>query len=203
MHLPELRGPRLTLTAASASDLDFFAVLNSDAQVMEHVSGRAASRSETADEWVRRLGPRTDTGRGLGYWIRSVDSQPIGWWGLGFDASDHGSGELGFRVQREHWRQGLATEGARMVLAHGFAGRSVTRIWAGTKAANTASRRTLTALGMTQVDEPFPGVLTYELIQSHRLPQIPTSPTTPRPDLDPVAVSGEASVADGGARRRR
>ena len=153
----------MLLVASNERHLGFFTALNSDVEVMRHITGQPRSRSETELEWSRRLAHRTDADRGLGYWTGYVNGQPVGWWGLGFSDSDPQSGELGFRLLAGHWRQGLGSEGARLLLCHGFTNSRVDRVWAGTRTANLASRATLAALGLECTAEPFPGVLTYEI----------------------------------------
>jgi RimJ/RimL family protein N-acetyltransferase len=163
MSLPTLRSLRLELFAATADDLDFLAALSSDPEVMAHVSSGPATRSQTENEWSRRLGERSAVEAGLGNWIGHVGGEPIGWWGLGRTDAEPGAGELGFRVSRAHWRRGLATEGVHALLRHAFVDCGVVRVWAGTSTANVGSRRTLAAAGLTCTDEPFRGVLTYEV----------------------------------------
>ena len=166
-----MRGPRLKLIPASGQHLDHFAALNDDPEVMRHVTGRPTSRAETEAEWERRLGPRSAVHRGLGYWTGFLDSAFIGWWGIGYQESQANAGELGFRIRSQYWRQGLGIEGARLVVGYGFVESTLSRIWAGTVTANTASRATLSKLGMRCVDEPAPGVLTYEVTPERWLAQ--------------------------------
>ena len=161
LHL--LEGVRLRLKPAAADHIDFFTELNGDPTVMEHITGEPMSRSQTESEWTRRLAARSATDRGLGYWTGYLDGEPVGWWGLGFQASQPDAGELGFRLKRRHWRQGLGLEGGRLLVEHGFGTVGVTRIWAGTVERNAASRATLSRLGLRCTDEPVPGVLTYEI----------------------------------------
>ena len=157
-----LTSDRLVLVPASAAHLPFLHRLNGDPEVMRHVSGTAGSPAETEVEWSRRLGPRSDAVRGLGYWVGHVDDEPVGWWGIGVDRADQAAGELGFRLAGDHWRRGLGTEGATAVLHHGFATVGLARVWAGTATANLASRATLSKVGLACTAEPAPGVLTFE-----------------------------------------
>lgn len=75
-----------------------------------------------------------------------------------------GQAQLGYRLMRRHWRKGLASEGARELIRYGFEDLALTRIFAETLAVNTASRATMTAIGMHHTrtlhadwQEPVPG----------------------------------------------
>lgn len=57
---------------------------------------------------------------------------------------------------RRHWRQGLASEGARELLRYGFQDIGLHRVFAQTMAANQASRATMGSVGVTYV-RAFPG----------------------------------------------
>ena len=72
--------------------------------------------------------------------------------------------ELGSRLLRRYWRKGLASEGARELVRHGFEDLVLTRIFAETMTVNAASRATMTAVGLQHVrtfhthwDEPISG----------------------------------------------
>lgn len=106
---------------------------------------------------------------GLGFWAGFVGADFVGWWILEpperpDQGPADGQGELGYRLLRRYWRQGLASEGARELIRHGFEDLGLTRIFAETMAVNRASRATMESIGMTHVrtfhrdfEEPLPG----------------------------------------------
>jgi ribosomal-protein-alanine N-acetyltransferase len=61
----------------------------------------------------------------------------------------HGRAEIAFNVARSHWKRGIATEAARMVLRFSFARLELNRVEATCMPGNTGSRRVMEKLGMT------------------------------------------------------
>ncbi|MET7336782.1 GNAT family N-acetyltransferase [Nonomuraea sp. NPDC005650] len=164
-----LRTDRIELVPLSDEHLEHEIELDADPEVMRYLgNGRARSREEVE---VLHRGRLAVAGRvaGLGFWAGFVDGQFVGWWILEPpERSDQGpvegQAELGYRLLRRRWRQGLASEGARELVRHGFEDLRLTRVFAETMAVNTASRATMTALGMEHIrtfhmewDEPLPG----------------------------------------------
>lgn len=85
--------------------------------------------------------------------------------------------ELGYRLRRDCWGQGLATEGAAALVDWGFRAAGYDRIVACAMAANHGSRRVMEKLGMRHVRTEFPdlpqaipgrdeGEVWYELTQT-------------------------------------
>ncbi|MEV0146509.1 MULTISPECIES: GNAT family N-acetyltransferase [unclassified Nonomuraea] len=169
MSQAKLRTDRIELVPLSDEHLEHEIELDADPEVMRYLgNGRARSREEVEVLHGQRLAV---AGRvaGLGFWAGFVDGQFVGWWILEpperIDQGPvEGQAELGYRLLRRYWRQGLASEGARELIRHGFEDLRLLRIFAETMAVNTASRATMTALGMEHVrtfhmewDEPLPG----------------------------------------------
>ncbi|WP_245155064.1 GNAT family N-acetyltransferase [Nocardioides sp. 1609] len=160
---PRLRTARIELEPLTLEHTDLLVELDSDPEVLRHVWGRALSREEVVDTWMaRRTRPDADA-RGLGYWVGHDGGRFLGWWCLGID-DDPTTAELGYRLRREAWNQGYATEGSRALLAHAFDTVGLSTVWAETMAVNAGSRRVLEKLGLAHVgtevrrwDDPLPG----------------------------------------------
>ncbi len=180
---------RLDLVPLSDDHLEHEVELDSDPEVLRYLWGRARTRPEVEEAHRQRLA-HAERVEGLGMWagflrpgVEAGDRGPfIGLWML---LPPHGpsqvlvpgEADLGYRVRRRWWRRGLATDGARELIRHGFEDLRLTRIFAQTMAVNSPSRATMASLGMTFVrsfqeeyDEPLPGAelgqVEYELRRS-------------------------------------
>ncbi|HKI13818.1 MAG TPA: GNAT family N-acetyltransferase [Roseiarcus sp.] len=77
-------------------------------------------------------------------------------WDGSRSAVREGVGELGYRLCRDAWGRGLASEGASALVAIGFADKGFVRIVATTMAVNRASRRVMEKTGLTHVRTVYP-----------------------------------------------
>lgn len=164
-----LRTDRIHLVPLSDEHLEYEVELDADPEVMRYLgNGRARTREEVQVLHLQRIAV-ADRVEGLGFWAGFAEGQFVGWWilepPLRADRGPvEGQAELGYRLLRRYWRRGLASEGARALIRHGFEDLGLTRIFAETMAVNTASRATMAAVGMQYVrtfhmewDEPLPG----------------------------------------------
>jgi RimJ/RimL family protein N-acetyltransferase len=150
---PPLHTARLTLAPLTDEHLELEVELDSDAEVMRYLTGRALSRAEVGRAHQRRIAAARKA-PGLGSWVGFDRDDFIGWWILqpphGPDQPEvAGEADLGYRLLRRHWRHGYAAEGARELIRYGFGDVGLNRIFAQTMAVNTPSRATMTAVGLT------------------------------------------------------
>jgi RimJ/RimL family protein N-acetyltransferase len=159
-----LETDRLTLRPFTIADVDALTDLDSDPEVMFFINGgRPTPRAEIADEvlphWLAL------DARGDGYGFRAAIDRAtgdfLGWFHL--RAESRGA-ELGYRLRRAVWGRGLATEGSRALIDHGFAALAADRIYAETMTVNAASRRVMEKAGLRYVrtfradwPDPIPG----------------------------------------------
>jgi Acetyltransferases, including N-acetylases of ribosomal proteins len=169
MAQAKLRTDRIELVPLSDEHLKYEIELDADPQVMRYLeNGRPQPREEVEAAHRRRLA-LAEQAPGLGFWAGFVDGAFVGWWALEpprrpDQGPAEGQAELGYRLLRRHWRQGLAKEGSRELLRHAFEDLGLNRVFAETMAVNTASRATMASIGMRHVrtfhlrfDEPIPG----------------------------------------------
>lgn len=155
---PTLLTERLRLEPLTAEHLEDLVALDADPEVLRFVLGRALSRDEVVETWLpRRTDPAHDA-RGLGYWVGRIAGTGAfaGWWFVTPDPADPGRGELGYRLPRDIWGRGYATEGCRAVLTHAFDSVGLHRVWASPAAANLASQHVLSKLGFRAAESAGP-----------------------------------------------
>jgi ribosomal-protein-alanine N-acetyltransferase len=148
---PILRTARLTLRPWRTADLPANAALNADPAVRRWFPGTLTRAESNAN--AARLQAHIDR-HGFGFWaVEATGEAPfIGFVGLqhvNFAAPFTPAIETGWRLAREHWGKGYATEAALAALAHGFGVLGLPEIVAFAVAGNAASRRVMQRIGMT------------------------------------------------------
>jgi RimJ/RimL family protein N-acetyltransferase len=150
-----LTSARLGLRQWRDEDLPAFAALNSDPVVMEYMSKRLSrEESDTFAAWIREGIAR----RGFGLWAIEVFgvSDFIGFTGLSvpsFEAHFTPCVEIGWRLARQFWGFGYATEAARLAMDYGFRSVGLEETVSFTFVGNIRSRKVMERLGMTRSPE--------------------------------------------------
>jgi RimJ/RimL family protein N-acetyltransferase len=149
--MSDLTTDRLLLRQWKESDREPFAALNADPAVMEHFP--APMTREASDGLVDRV--RADLERrGFGLWALEVrdTGQFIGFTGLSvpsFEADFMPAVEVGWRLTKDAWGNGYATEAALASLAYGFEVEGLDEIVSFTATTNLPSQRVMQRIGMT------------------------------------------------------
>jgi ribosomal-protein-alanine N-acetyltransferase len=182
---PVLTTARLRLRPWREEDLAPFAALNADPQVMEFFP-KTLTRAES-DALAGRI--RDHFARhGFGLWaVEAPDiADFMGFVGLAvpsLEAHFTPCVEIGWRLAREHWGHGYATEAATAALAFGFGDRALEEIVAFTVPANIASRRVMGRLGMKRSpadDFEHPAIADGHALRSHVLYRLRRTDWKPR-----------------------
>jgi len=142
--------PRLLLRPWREEDRAPFAEMGADPEVMEHFPA-PLSRAES-DAFIDGLGGLLDR-RGWGLWAVEElrTGRFIGFTGLnepGFTAHFTPATEIGWRLRRDAWGQGYATEAARAALVVAFEDLELDEVVSFTATTNTASQAVMRRIGM-------------------------------------------------------
>ena len=148
-ELPRLRTARLSLRALGAADIADFRRLEADPRVIRYVGDGRPPSPERIDAIVRRMLRYATIFPGLGCWCARTRSGNafVGWFVLKY-CGDSCDVEIGYRLRPEAWGRGYATEGARALVRHAFAGLELDRLIGVTHPDNLASQRVLMKVGL-------------------------------------------------------
>lgn len=145
----ELSTDRLRLRRFTGSDAEALYHLDSDPAVMRFITGGAGTpRTVVERQILPRFIREQDQAGIFGFWAAEHGGHFIGWFSLRAIDGLPGEGTLGYRLCRQSWGQGLATEGACLLVDRGFRLGNLERIVATTYEDNLGSIRVLQKLGM-------------------------------------------------------
>jgi RimJ/RimL family protein N-acetyltransferase len=148
-----LETERLLLRRFTHDDVDNLYHLDSDPEVMRYVTGGATTpREEVEHVDLPAFMSYYDRCDGYGFWaaIDKSTDRFLGWFHLRPQEGDPvDQPELGYRLRREVWGMGYATEGARALIRKGFTDLGAQRVVAMAFRDNLASRRVMEKSGMT------------------------------------------------------
>ena len=171
--LIEFDTERLYLRQWYAADREPFAALNADPKVMEFYP---APLDRAASDAMANRCQSLIAERGWGCWaVETKKTQEfIGFVGLHIPAPELPCSpcvEVGWRLARQHWHKGYATEAARGALRVGFEILGLSEIVSFTSVHNLRSRAVMQRLGMREAAETFehPNVPMGSVLRQHCL----------------------------------
>lgn len=138
---------RLLLRAFKQEDAPGFYAMNNDPQVLQY-TGDVPFASETdAETFLRNYRHYEKYGYGRWTIIHQSTGKYLGFCGLKYHVNTD-EVDLGFRLIREYWGHGYATEAALACLQYGFTTLGIPCIIGRAQAENLASIRVLEKIGM-------------------------------------------------------
>jgi RimJ/RimL family protein N-acetyltransferase len=150
-----LKSERLGFRNWTNKDLEEFAKLNSDEKVMEHFP-KTLSRKEVG-KFIDRLNKHFAE-NGFTYYATEIleTKEFIGMIGLAFQEYKTNftpAIDIGWRLKRNAWGKGYATEGAKRCLEYAFNELEISKIISVCPIKNTKSENVMKKIGMTKRGE--------------------------------------------------
>lgn len=177
-HLIELETVRLKLRQWCDQDKHEFAVMNADPEVMAYYP--STLNTQQSDELADRIRAMISS-RGWGFWAVELKANKrfIGFVGLNepnYALPVSPLVEIGWRLHKEYWGRGLATEAARASLDVAFNTLSMQSVYAFTATINKRSIALMERLGMADTQQNFdhPRVPRSSPLSEHVLYKIET-----------------------------
>lgn len=149
-----LETKRLILRQIHEGDFEELYRMNSDPIIMKYVGdGSTRSREQMVKELEMLISHYTRK-PGLGIWatILKENNCFVGASGLVY-YDNTPEIEVGYRILKEHWNRGYATEASFGLLEYGFKTLGLNKLVSSAHVDNLASRRVMEKIGMTHIDD--------------------------------------------------
>ena len=142
-----LETDRLILRRFIDAEFDRIVELDSDPEVTFFITGGVPEFDRPMlTEWLAQY----DRWPGYGTFaaIERSSGDFVGWFHLRPEDGTQDEPELGYRLRRDAWGKGYATEAATALVDRAFTELGASRVWAVAMAVNTASRRVMEKAGL-------------------------------------------------------
>jgi RimJ/RimL family protein N-acetyltransferase len=144
-----MRTARLTLREFVAEDLDDLAALDADPEVMRFITGgRPIPRAEVETVVLPGYLAAYRRWKAFGTWAAEDADGFAGWFAVQPEDRDETVVELGYRIARDRWGRGYATEGSIALIRKAFTELGVRQVRAQTMTINAASRSVMAKAGL-------------------------------------------------------
>lgn len=158
MEIVQLESDRLILRQWRDADKADFARINADPEVMKYYPNPLTSHESDA---LYTRASQMISQQGWGFWAAEsrVDGRFMGFVGLNkpsYDLPFNPCVEIGWRLGREFWGKGCATEAARLALEFGFLKLELSEVVSFATTTNRRSIAVMERLGMKDSGENFP-----------------------------------------------
>lgn len=146
----ELHTARLDLTRLTRAHLDDLVRLDADPEVMRYINGGLPNSRATYEALLLpRMLAHADAP--YGFLAAYAGGRFVGWFHLRPSVADPALLELGYRLQRDVWGRGLATEGGRALVDYAFDVLEQPAVDACADPRNRASTRVMEKCGMRRI----------------------------------------------------
>lgn len=148
---------RFILREILPEDADGMFELDSDPDVHRYLGNKPLTNKEQAVDIIRFI-RRQYTENGIGRWaiIDKNTHEFIGWTGLKYVTEltnkHQNYYDLGYRLRKQYWGQGIATETAIASLEYAFESLNLDKVYAAASCENEASNKILRKIGFQLIE---------------------------------------------------
>lgn len=140
---------RLVMRPFINSDVDKFSGICADEEVMKYIGGGTQDREQTQTKISKWIKDYEKDGFGLMALVYKESGELIGFCGLTRQSVDNEECiELGYRLSRKYWNQGMATEAAMAIRDHAFTHLNIEKLIAIIHPENVSSKNVAKKAGM-------------------------------------------------------